>query len=104
MINILLVCDQGFSTSMMETALKKEISKRGLDAAVEAVGIPALASHINGADVILFGPQVAYRMSEIKGKYPDKTDIMYVMNPSDFALMEAEKILSEALKMINKGE
>lgn len=104
MINLLLVCDQGFSTSMMETALKNEISKRNLKATVEAVGISALSSHIESADVVLFGPQVAYRMEEIKEKYPDRINTMYVMNPTDFALMEANKVLDEALKIIKENK
>lgn len=104
MVKILLVCDQGFSTSLMETALKKEAVKQGVEASIEAIGMAALPNHVSSADVVLLGPQVSYRMDEIAKKYPDQKNKVYLMNPSDFALLESEKIFNIALQIANSKE
>ena len=104
MKKIMLVCEMGFSTSMMEVALKKEIEKQGLDAEVEAFGIPSLASEIANHDYILLGPQISFRENEFKKKYPEKADVMSTINPADFAFLNAKKILETVMKVLNEKE
>ena len=72
MINVMLVCEYGISTSLMEDALKKEIKKRDIDMHIQAYSITDVSKYIDKMDYILLGPQVGFRKGELLKKYPNK--------------------------------
>lgn len=105
MINVMLICEYGMSTSMMEEAIRKEAKKRKLDLEVQAYSIADVAEHIGNMDYVLLGPQVAYRKEELIQKYPEAEKKLSVLDPYDFAMLNAGKVLNEVLESINnKGE
>ena len=102
MINVMLVCEYGISTSLMEDALKKEIKKRDIDMHIQAYSITDVSKYIDKMDYILLGPQVGFRKGELLNKYPNKESVMSVMSPEDFALLNTKKVLDDVLKNLNK--
>lgn len=68
MINVLLICSQGASTSMMCKKIKQEAEKNGVEMNVKAVAIAiAVANdYILGSNIILLGPQIRYMKQKVQ--------------------------------------
>ena len=68
-MRILLVCNEGMSTGIMELKLKEEIKKDGRTDEVEAVPMAFLPQNVDNAGVILLGPQIRFAYEEVKAIY-----------------------------------
>lgn len=64
-MKILLVCSVGMSTDILRGELIKYAKKEQLPLEVKAVGVHAYRECCTGYDVILLGPQIAYRREKI---------------------------------------
>ena len=89
-MRILLVCNEGMSTGIMELKLKEEIKKDGRTDEVEAVPMAFLPQNVDNAGVILLGPQIRFAYEEVKAMAGD-TPVM-VIEAQDFGMMRADKI------------
>ena len=65
-MNILLVCAGGMSTSILMKKLQKFSDDRGIGDQIKAVGLSSYEDVYKDFDVILLGPQVSYRLKEVK--------------------------------------
>ncbi|KZT77534.1 PTS system cellobiose-specific IIB component [Lactiplantibacillus plantarum] len=65
-INVLLVCAGGMSTSILMKKLQQYRDEQGVARQIKAVGLSAYEDVYQDYDVILMGPQVAYRQSEVE--------------------------------------
>ena len=61
----------------------------------------ALIIEKNTLDCILIGPQTKFLFDEINKKYGDKTPVM-VIDPTDYGMMDAEKVLKKAIVQMKK--
>lgn len=95
---ILLLCAGGMSTSILMNKMKKYASENGIDLSIKATGLSSV-SYVKTAadfDVILMGPQVSYRIDEVK----EKTGKPVAAIPSvDYALGNAGKIFDQAKQL-----
>ena len=96
--NILLICAGGMSTSILMKKLDKYASENHIDVNIKATGLSS-DSYVEEAknfDVILMGPQVSYRIDEVR-----KATQMPVeaIPPTDYALGNAKKIFAIAKKL-----
>ena len=80
-MKILLVCSAGMSTDILRGELIKYAKKEQLPLEVKAVGVHAYKEYCTGYDVILLGPQIAYRRETIA--------------PGDYAAGNAAHILEQ---------
>lgn len=99
MVNILLVCSAGMSTSMMVKKMQDSAAKKGLEANIWAVGDADAVNNIDKADVLMLGPQVRFlepKMKEIAGDKP-----VTVIDMRSYGQMNGEKVLEQALKLLN---
>ena len=64
MVNILLVCSAGMSTSMLVKRMQESAEAKGLEANIWAVGDANSKDAAKKADIILLGPQVRYLKSK----------------------------------------
>lgn len=62
-MKILLVCAAGMSTSLLVSNMKKFADKEDV---IEAFPFHKLETLVNDYDVILVGPQIRYKMDDIK--------------------------------------
>ena len=68
-MKLLLVCAGGMSTSMLMKKLEAYAAKEGREFEVAAIGVEELVNPADkGYDVILLGPQIAYRKDKIVKK------------------------------------
>ncbi len=94
MKKIILVCNAGMSTSML--------AKRMRDAATEELEITAYSEmefmqHIEGASVILVGPQIRFRIPD----FQEQTDIPVVgINPQKYGMLDGKGVLKDIQKYL----
>ncbi|MGL5978555.1 MAG: PTS sugar transporter subunit IIB [Erysipelotrichaceae bacterium] len=99
MKHILLICSAGMSTSMLVTRMQKAAETRGVDAKIWAMGATEAKGHLDEADIILLGPQVRFMKAEISSKTTKPVD---VIDMSAYGMMNGEKVLEAALKVLAK--
>ncbi|QQK08373.1 PTS sugar transporter subunit IIB [Miniphocaeibacter halophilus] len=99
MLNILLVCSAGMSTSMLVQRMQEEADGRGLEAKISAVGSAEIDSASKDADVILLGPQVRYQLKSIQGVVNNEKPVT-VISSNIYGLMDGKKALDLAISEI----
>jgi PTS system cellobiose-specific IIB component len=99
MKNIVLMCSQGASTSMLAQAMQKEADKRGLDCKVDAMSVSRVGEVRDRADAILLGPQVGYMQQQVAKEVPCP---VATIGMSDYGMMNGAAVLDVALKAMGE--
>lgn len=102
MYYIYLVCEHGASTSMLMEKMADAAAKDGIDAKIQALPYTKLDEVIDGADVVLLGPQVRFKKKTFEKQYADKGIDFVVIDTVDYGMMNGEKVLKSALEHIKK--
>lgn len=97
MINILLVCTAGMSTSMLVKKMKEAAEKKEIEANIWSVGDADSSEAIKDADIVLLGPQVGYLLDKMKDKVNNAKPVE-VINMRVYGTMNGERALNSALK------
>lgn len=96
-MKIMLVCAGGCSTSILMNKMKKHASGKGIDLTIQAYGVSDFSNHLKDYEVVLLGPQIAYKKKEITQKAaPLPVD---VINSMDYAMGNSENILKQAKRL-----
>ncbi len=102
MINIVLFCSAGMSTSLLVTKMQKAAAARGIEATIDAYPEAEASKRVPTANVVLLGPQVRHALAKVK-KICDANNVpIDVIAPRDYGLMNGEKVLDQALSLIKK--
>jgi len=101
MTKILLCCAAGMSTSMVVQKMEKAAQQQGLDVEIKAVGIEEFRDDIADYDCCLLGPQIKYKLADFQPIAQQYSKPVAVINSMDYGMMNGEKILSDALKLIH---
>lgn len=92
-LRITLACASGMSTTMLCKKIIAAAQKSGFECECEAYGVASLPEVAPGSDLLLLGPQVRYRLDEVRKSYPDIP--VEVINMMDYGAMNGEKIFIE---------
>lgn len=104
MVTIKLFCAAGMSTSMLVAKMKKAAEAKGIEADIEAFSESTLSKHLDGLDVALLGPQVAYTLPNAK-KICEPVGVPVAVIPTvDYGMMNGDKVLDFALKLIENNK
>ncbi|MGI6126886.1 MAG: PTS sugar transporter subunit IIB [Planifilum sp.] len=101
-MKIVLVCAAGMSTSLVVQRMKKEAANRQLDVEVIAIPMEEFDQQVQDASVVLVGPQVRFKLSEFEKKAEEYGVPVAMINPRDYGLINGEKILDDALALIDQ--
>lgn len=94
---ILLVCSGGMSTSVLMDKMQRYATEHDVVIKVDACGTSNYADEAADYDIILLGPQVAYRKAQIAGT----VDVPVVpITPRDYAFGNVENILTQVDKVL----
>ncbi len=96
---IMLVCAAGMSTSLLVSKMQKAAESDGIDTEIFATAAADADAKLEEKhpDVLMLGPQVRY----LEGQFKDKLSIpVEVINMQDYGMMNGEKVLQEAVKLI----
>ena len=99
---IMLVCSAGMSTSLLVTKMQKAAEAQGVESEIFAVSASEADTNIENknVDVLLLGPQVRFMKAQFEQKLAPKGIPLEVINMSDYGMMNGEKVLEQALKLI----
>lgn len=90
-MRILLVCNAGMSTGIMQLKLEEQAKKAGVEASIEALPISEIEQNLEGTDAILLGPQVRFAEKDIQ-KMVNGSIPVIVIDVQDFGLMRADHV------------
>jgi PTS system cellobiose-specific IIB component len=101
---IMLVCSAGMSTSLLVTKMQKAAEERGMDTDIFAVSASDADNNLEAKDVnvLLLGPQVRFMKSQFEQKLAPKGIPLDVINMSDYGMMNGEKVLDQAIALMDK--
>lgn len=99
MINILLVCSAGMSTSMLVERMQQVAKTRDIEAEIKAVGSAEIDEESKKADVILLGPQVRFQLKNIQATVNNEKPVT-VIDSQIYGLMDGEKALDLAISQV----
>lgn len=94
-MKVLLMCANGLSTGMLMTKMKQWAAKTGADLEIKAIPVDDCDRLYKNYDVLLLGPQMSYRLDDVKKMAPDRPSA--VIAPADYGMGNVENIM----KMIN---
>lgn len=95
---IVLLCAAGMSTSLLVTRMLDAAKKQELEYDIHAYSINSAKDSIVGADLVLLGPQVRYKLSEIKKLAGDIP--VEVIDMVAYGMIDGEKIIKEIAKKL----
>ncbi|ORX24642.1 PTS sugar transporter subunit IIB [Thermoanaerobacterium sp. PSU-2] len=98
-MKILLVCAGGMSTSILMKKMESYWKQVGEELDIKAVGLGEYQDVYQNYDIILVGPQVSYRLQEIK----ENTGLPCAAIPSfDYAVGNCPNIMKIAKDLYSK--
>ena len=100
MINILLVCSAGMSTSMLVKKMQAAASEKGVEATIWAVGDAESQAESKKADVVLLGPQVRFLLKKMEERV-DHAKPVAVIDMASYGAMNGAKVLDTAIQLVN---
>lgn len=98
-MKIVLACNAGMSTSILKMKLEQEMTKNGLEPNVIAVPVSEIEDYLEGASVVLLGPQIRFLLKEVQ----KKTNVPVItINIKDYGSMNAENVFAIIQTELNK--
>ncbi|NLC54920.1 MAG: PTS sugar transporter subunit IIB [Erysipelothrix sp.] len=101
MVNVLLVCSGGMSTSILVKRMEKAAEDRGVEAKIWSEGTGVSDDIVKTADVVLLAPQIRFLLSEMKKKLEGKIPVELI-DMRVYGTMNGEKALDFALEVMEK--
>ena len=102
MVKIALFCSAGMSTSLLVEKMKKAAAAKGVDVEINAYPEAEMSNHADKVDIALLGPQVRFMLSKAEGIFNPKGVKVAVINTVDYGMMKGDKVLDDALAMLDK--
>lgn len=101
---IMLVCAAGMSTSLMVSKMQKSAEDKGIEADIFAVSAGEADTYLDEkkVDVLLLGPQVRFMKAQFEKKVAPLGIALDVIQMTDYGMMNGEKVLNQALKLMEK--
>lgn len=98
MINAILVCAAGMSTSMLMKKIKEVAVNKKIDLIISAHSISEVKKVAENADVVLLGPQVRFQLERVKEQVSCP---VAAIDSSAYGMMNGEKVLQQILDLVS---
>lgn len=98
MKKIVLLCNQGMSTSALVQKMREVAQRNNLDYEINAYSVDSAEQTAKDADCILLGPQIRYKKPEIQKQFPDKP--VDVIDMATYGMLDGKKALIMARKLM----
>ena len=85
MMNIVLLCNAGMSTGILQMKLEEEAKKRKIQANIMAMPMTEFDEVRQTVDVVLLAPQIRFAEKEVRKTLPDKVFLMVIASQDFFA-------------------
>ncbi|MGO1356538.1 MAG: PTS sugar transporter subunit IIB [Alkalibacterium gilvum] len=104
MVNILLACSSGMSTSLLVSKMEAEAEERGMEATIWAVAQDKAAEDMKKADILLIGPQMRFMKKKLQVVADEEGIPLDVINPVDYGRVNGKAVFETALELIEKNK
>lgn len=98
-MKIILVCFAGMSTSMLVNKMQKVAAERGVKATILAMPATEIYNELDGADVVLLGPQARYALDDVKKEVGPRNIPVGVIDSVLYGTMNGAAVLDMAIEM-----
>ncbi len=98
-MKIYLFCDAGMSTSLMVKKMQDAASEQNISCEIVAYSLSKVDDYAEEADVLLLGPQVKYKLNQVKEQYSHKP--VECIEMVDYGMLNGKKVLERALELAN---
>lgn len=102
MKKVYLFCAAGMSTSLLVSKMQKVADEHKLPIKIQA--FPEAKAHTilneDKPDCVLLGPQVKYLLKKMEAECEPLGIPCEAINPADYGIMDGEKVLKQAIRMI----
>ncbi len=97
MRNIVLLCAQGMSTSLLVNKMRKAAEESGYECQINAFPLASAKEH-GDADIILLGPQVRFSLGNVKKSCPDVP--VEAIDMQAYGTMNGKKVIDQVKKVL----
>lgn len=105
MVNILLVCYAGMSTSILMRRMQKAAEDHNVELSIQAVPLTNdLETQMEGVQLVLTGPQMKHAIPDIKKYLNGRNIIVQSIDAQAYGMMDGEKVLYQAIKTIRSNQ
>lgn len=98
-MKVLLVCGQGMSTSLLVEAMYQNADEGDV---IDAVSVDSLKLVIDDYDVILLGPQIRYKLPDIKALGDAHGKIVDTINMQAYGQMDGAAVYRQVKQLLTK--
>lgn len=98
MKKVYLFCAAGMSTSLLVNKMNDAVKAKGVELFIEAHPVSAINTMGKEADVILLGPQVRYKLNDVKKQYPDRP--VEVIEMRMYGTMNGAAVVDRVLELL----
>ena len=101
---IMLVCNAGMSTSLLVTKMQKAAEDQGIETEIFAVSSAEAEEKMESKpiDIVMLGPQVRFLEKGYRSRLEPKGVPVVAINMTDYGLMKGDRVLAQAIKLIDK--
>ncbi|MDQ0361476.1 PTS sugar transporter subunit IIB [Breznakia pachnodae] len=98
MINFVICCSQGMSSSALMKKMKDYVSEQNLDIDVKASTVDRILSNDVAFDILMLGPQIRFERTKIKNVFPDK--IVEIIPMKAYGRLDGAEVIKTGLKLL----
>ncbi|MFR7592057.1 MAG: PTS sugar transporter subunit IIB [Longibaculum sp.] len=101
-MNILLACAMGMSTSLVVNKMKEAAEAQNKNYKIWATDIDSLEDEEDSFDIVMIGPQVAWRIDEVEDAVDGKAPIV-IIDKDIYGKCDGAAVIAQAEKVLGKG-
>lgn len=98
MIDFIICCSQGMSSSALMKRMKYYVANQNLDINVKATTVDRILTKEIDFDILMLGPQIRFEKNKIKKVFPDK--IVEVISMQSYGRLDGEEVIKTGLKLL----
>ena len=98
MKKILIICGAGASSGFIAQNMRKAAKAQGLEVTIKAVSDTELEDYLPEFDLVLIGPHLKHRLTEIEKIVEPYKIKAKVIDQKSYASLDGENILKDALE------
>lgn len=98
MRKIILLCAAGMSTSLLVNKMSKYALEINYDCSIQAFAFAETMGRCDDASIILLGPQIRYKLTEIQQAYPNC--FVEAIDMLTYGMMDGKKVIDRVKKVL----
>ena len=99
MIQVLIVCSWGMSTSLLVESMLTAAKARHCELTVEALSAGEYAAKVDECDIVLIAPQIRHLRKSIEKLANSVGKPVALIEPFHYATMNGEAVLEQVLRL-----